>query len=157
VSRNFHIREATQDDSKNIRLLVYGLSKKYIAHEFSPEGAQALLRSMTPDKIQSYIQSGYRYHVAEIEGQIVGAVAVLKNVHLYHLFVAEEYQRQGLAKRLLQTALKSCLAKGNKGPFTVNASKYALPIYEKLGFVATSEAVEKNGVVAIPMQYEIGP
>lgn len=146
------IRKSTIDDSEGISNLVYGLSEKYIAHEFTLEGSKALLSSMKPNEIKKYIQSGFRYHVAVISGQIVGVVGVRDNSHLYHLFVAEEYQRQGIATKLWQFALEACLSNGNTGIFTVNSSKYALPVYKKLGFVTQSEPEERNGVVSIPMK-----
>ena len=149
------IREAILDDSENISNLVYGLSAKYIAHEFTLDGAETLLNSMKSDAIEKYIQSGYRYHVAEIDGRVVGVVGVRDNSHLYHLFVAEAYQHQGIARKLWQVALEACLCKGNPGKFTVNSSKYALPVYQKLGFVTQSEPEEKNGVVSIPMKLAI--
>lgn len=150
-TRNLDIREATVDDSESISNLIYALSTKYIAHEFTVEGAKTLLNSMQPDAIRKYIQSNYRYHVVEIDGQIVGVVGVKDNCHLYHLFVADEYQRQGIARKLWQVALEECVSKGNTGKFTVNSSKHALSAYEKLGFVIRSEPEERNGVVCIPM------
>ena len=40
---------------------------------------------------------------------------------------------------------------------TVNASAYAVPIYHRLGFRATGEAGEFQGVVATPMRLELDP
>ena len=149
------MREATIDDADTISALVSTLAQKYVAREFSDEGRETLLNSMKPDAIRNYLQSGFRYHLAEIEGQVVGVIGIRDNNHLYHLFVASEYQRQGIARKLWQVALEACLETGNPGKFTVNSSKYAQVIYEKLGFVAQSEPQERNGVVFIPMQLVI--
>lgn len=64
---------------------------------------------MTPDSIERYMQTGYRYHVAEMDAKLVGVIGIRDNVHLYHLFVAERYQRQGLAKKLWQFAMEVSL------------------------------------------------
>ena len=107
---------------------------------------------MTPDAIEKYIQSGFRYHITEVESRLVGAVGVRDNSHLYHLFVLEQYQRQGIARKLWQVAMEACLCQGNPGEFTVNSSIFALGVYEKFGFIAQSGPEEKNGVVFIPMK-----
>jgi GNAT superfamily N-acetyltransferase len=150
-----HIREAILDDTESISRLVYELSEKYIAPEFTSAGATSLLNSMKPDAIRKYLQAGFWYHVVEIKGQVVGVVGVRDNRHLYHLFIADEYQNQGIARKLWQVAFEACLSRGNPGIFTVNSSKYAVPMYEKLGFVPQSEPVESNGIVSIPMKWVV--
>jgi GNAT superfamily N-acetyltransferase len=71
------------------------------------------------------------------------------------MFVDEEYQNQGIARKLWQVALEYCLSKGNPGIFTVNSSKYALPVYKKLGFIPQSESQERNDVIYVPMKLTI--
>lgn len=149
------IRRAALSDSASISKLVSRLTRKYIAHEFSQSGTAALLESMQPEAIEKYLQSGYEYHVAEIEGLLVGVAGMRDNSHLYHLFVDEEYQKRGIAGQLWKVAMESCLLKGNPGVFTVNSSIYARPVYEKLGFAVQSEPRERNGVISIPMKLTI--
>jgi predicted N-acetyltransferase YhbS len=150
------IRVALPADSKGISELISGLSAKFITGGFSSTGRAHLLDTMTPQAIEKSIQSGYQYHVAEMDGSLVGVVAVKDNKHLYHLFVAEEYQRQGIAKKLWQLAMKECLNNGNTGEFTVNSSEYARDVYTRLGFVARPGAQIKNGVVFFPMSLQAG-
>ena len=146
------IRAAIPDDSEGISKLICGLVEKFIVREFSSQGRDFLLSTMTADAIRQSMQSGYRYHVAEIKGLLAGVVAVRGNAHLYHLFVAEQFHRKGIAKKLWQLAMKECLHEGNTGEFTVNSSAYALGVYKKLGFVAQPGPKEKNGVVFYPMK-----
>lgn len=150
------IRKALLSDAKDISELISGLSVKFIADAFSSYGREFLLSTMTPQAIEKHIQSGYRYHVAEMDGSLVGVVAVRDNKHLYHLFVAEEYQRQGIAKELWQLAMEECLNNGNTGEFTVNSSEYAQGVYKQLGFVAQPGPRIKNGVVFFPMSLQLG-
>jgi len=147
------IRVAVPEDSENISKLICRLVEKFIASEFSSQGREFLLSTMTADAINQNMQSGYRYHVAEIDGLLMGVVAVRDNAHLYHLFVAEQFHRQGIAKKLWHFAMQQCQRDGNTGEFTVNSSAYALGIYKKLGFVAQSGPQEKNGVVFYPMKF----
>lgn len=146
------IRAALPDDSEAISKLICGLVEKFIAEEFSSQGRDFLLSTMTADAIRQSMQSGYRYHVAEVKGLLAGVVAVKGNAHLYHLFVAEQFHRQGIAKKLWQLAMEECLSHGNTGEFTVNSSAYALGVYKKLGFVTQPGPKEKNGVVFYPMK-----
>lgn len=110
---------------------------------------------MTPAAIQKRIQNGYRYHVAEVEGRIVGVVAMRDDKHLYSLFVAENHQRQGIARELWEVAMEASLGNGNDGEFTVNSSEYAQEVYKRLGFVAQPGPRIKNGVVFYPMSLKM--
>jgi len=105
--------------------------------------------------ISRYMQTGYKYHVAEIGDLLAGVVAIRDNTHLYHLFVAEQFQHKGIAKELWRTAMKRSLREGNTGEFTVNSSANARGVYQRLGFVAVSGPQEKNGVVFYPMKLQV--
>jgi len=148
------IREAGIKDADAISGMISVLSEKFITCDFSDEGREQLLASMTPTAITKYIQNGDRYHVAENDDGIMGVVSIRKNSHLYHLFVAETHQRRGLAKALWEKAMTEALHRGNPGEFTVNSSQYALPVYERLGFVAQSRPITKHGVTYTPMRRE---
>ena len=155
VKTHRRIRATVAGDAENISKLICGLSEKYITGTLSLEGKRALLGSMSPAAIQKHLQSGYRYHVFETDGQLVGVVGVRDNSHLYHLFVADGYQRQGVASRLWKAAMGACVEQASPRVFTVNSSMNALGVYEKFGFVAMSERVEKNGVVFVPMKLTV--
>ena len=155
--QHLDIRKATPGDAERISKLVCELSAKYVVQEFTADGAEHLLASMNPDAISKYIHSGFEYHVAETDKQVVGVIAIRDNSHLYHLFVAEKYQRQGIAGKLWQVAMETCLSNGNPGEFTVNSSAYAVGVYEQWGFVAQSGPEEKDGVIYVPMKLEESP
>ena len=146
------VRLATVEDAAAISGLIRPLVEKYVAHEFSTEGAENLLDSMAPEAIARNIAESFRYHIAEVEGKIAGVVATADNRHLFHLFVAEAFQRQGIARRLWAVAKQACLDAGGSGEFTVNSSRYAVSVYKKLGFVELGPTVVRNGVVFIPMR-----
>jgi GNAT superfamily N-acetyltransferase len=152
---DIEFRTAVPGDGGEISRLVCALSEKFIAPDLTPSGNRILLESMTPDSIQKNIQNGFQYHVAVSENQIVGVIGILDNSHLYQLFVADSHHQQGIASTLWEIARQTCLSRGNHGEFTVNSSRYALPVYERLGFVAQSGFKEKNGVIYIPMKWEI--
>ncbi|WP_455221178.1 GNAT family N-acetyltransferase [Kaarinaea lacus] len=146
------IREAETKDAAAISHLATVLSEKYITPEFTETVAESFLVSLTPSSIKTNMNNGFRYHVAESDDRIIGIIGIKQGSHLYHLFVDEAYQKQGIARQLWYVARDACIAAGNNKEFTVNSSRYALGFYEKLGFVAQSAPQERNGVVAIPMK-----
>lgn len=145
------IRHATAADAARISDLATRLSREFIAHEFTEEGRQRLLSSMMPAAIQLLLETGYRYFVAEAGNGLAGVVATRDDRHLYHLFVTTEFQRQGLARRLWKVAQAACIASSGTTEFTVNASRFAVAAYERLGFACVGEPQETGGVVSIPM------
>ncbi|NJD07951.1 MAG: GNAT family N-acetyltransferase [Methylococcaceae bacterium] len=109
---------------------------------------------MEETAIRRYMASGYRYHVAEAHGELAGVISVRNNQHLYHLFVAEPFQGQGLARALWLTAKSASVEAGNPGVFTVNSSRFAVGMYKNFGFIGHGEMVDQSGVIHIPMQLE---
>ncbi len=149
-----HIREASPADAGAISRLILPLGEKFIACDLLPAGARVLLKSFQADSITGYFEAGYRYHVAEEDGRLVGVVGVRDNCHLYHLFVDEAHHQQGIARRLWKVAHQAAITAGNPGRFTVNSSPYAVSVYRRLGFVETGPAECSKGVVCIPMATE---
>jgi ribosomal protein S18 acetylase RimI-like enzyme len=145
------IRRMSPDDIEVIAKLLERLARVHITHEFSPKAQQTFLKKNNADSIRQFVANGFRYHVAGLGGEIVGFVGIRDNKHLYHLFVEEQFQRQGIGRALWDVARAECLASGNPGAFTVNSSNNAVPIYERLGFVRTGPTEERDGVRYNPM------
>jgi GNAT superfamily N-acetyltransferase len=128
------------------------LSKPFLVSP-TGEGAEPFFAAISESAIQGYVSaSNFEYLVAEVEGQLAGVVALRDNCHLFHLFVAEPFQGQGLGSKLWQVVKAGAIQSGNPGEFTVNSSLNALPVYEKFGFVASGAVVQTHGVTFQPMQ-----
>lgn len=149
------LRKAEQQDIDGISRLIIPLVTKYILPTCSQEGGQLILNSMSPTCISGYLAAGYEYHVAELDGQLMGVVAMKGNSHLYHLFVAESQQGKGLSRTLWELAKTTCLANGNEGQFTVNSALNATHVYLKFGFVPVSGIREQFGVKDLPMELNL--
>jgi GNAT superfamily N-acetyltransferase len=146
------IRPATPADAGAISALIHSVSHFFTLHP-DGEGAEEFFAELTPEVIGGRLASPeYRYLVAEDEGALAGVVAIRENRHLYHLFVAPDAHRRGLARRLWTTAMNDALDAGNPGEFTVNSSVYAVPVYERFGFRATGPRVETRGIAFVPMK-----
>ncbi|HEY5802404.1 MAG TPA: GNAT family N-acetyltransferase [Lysobacter sp.] len=150
VAQRIVLRQATTADADAISALVCGLTGRWIAVDCTPEGAARLLQLLAPGPTAGRLAVGYRYALAERGQTLVGVAALRLPTHLYHLFVAEAVQRQGLARHLWQTVQAWV---DPPAPVTVNASRYALEVYRKLGFEATGPERSEHGIVFTPMRW----
>ncbi|MEJ7804626.1 MAG: GNAT family N-acetyltransferase [Telluria sp.] len=132
--------------------LMRSLSDEFIVHESSAQSAARFARENDEHGIRSFVGAGMAYYVAEKEGAILGFIAIRDNKHIFHMFVDKAHHRQGVATALWCAARAAALAAGNPGAFTVNASNYALPVYEAMGFMRTGPVQYKNGIYYNPMQ-----
>ena len=150
-------RLATPADAEAISALIRGVSRFFTLRP-DGAGAEAFMETISPEAIRGYLSSPeYVYRVAEDDGALAGVVAIRDNRHLYHLFVAPDGHRRGLARRLWTEAMDTALRAGNPGEFTVNSSPYAVPVYERFGFVAMGPRTEANGIAFIPMRLALQP
>jgi len=146
------LREAKPGDAEAVSALVTSLAPLFLADPGDLEAAAPFLATVSPEAFRGYLASDrFRYHVAESNGELAGVVGVRDHQHLFHLFVAERFHRRGLAARLWAVARVAARAAGNPGRFTVNSSRYAIPVYERFGFRATGPEVHKDGVTFVPM------
>ena len=149
------IRPMTDADIPSVASLLESLAREHITHEFPPQAQARFLANNNEDRIRAFVAHGFRYHVTESRGRIVGFVGVRDNKHLYHLFVANDFQRRGLGRRLWAVAREECIAAGNSGSFTVNSSNNAVAVYERLGFARSGPARNHGGVLYNPMATQI--
>ena len=144
------IRPLDKVDIPAVAELLRVLSEKFIVHEFSESGRQQFLFNNSCVAIERFVSDGFRYHVAATRGEdIVGFVGIRDNRHLYHLFVAEPFQRRAIGRRLWEVARDECRSTGHTGPFTVNSSSHAVPVYERFGFRRTAPVQDHGGVDSV--------
>lgn len=152
------IRQATISDASYIANLISGLSLKFITPEFSAEATQHFLGANDQAAIEGFFEQGFVYFVAEDHGangvEIIGCIGMRNHSHLYHLFINEAWQGQGLARKLWQHAMSYCEDQGNPGSYTVNSSNNAVKVYQALGFVRTAPMQQMHGVWFNPMQWD---
>ncbi|MFN7905056.1 MAG: GNAT family N-acetyltransferase [Pseudobdellovibrionaceae bacterium] len=149
-----HVRNVLDSDLNAITALILLCSEKYILPDFSDEGVAAYRASHSLEKMKERIQM-YDYQVLVNESdQIFGVVGMQPVSHLFHLHVDPKAHGQGLGRQLWEHAKKSVLSKSQTEFFTVNSSIYAVPFYQKLGFVPGLQEI-KNGVKFVPMKMEL--
>ncbi len=151
-----NIERATIADAAEISALIRSLSKPFLVSP-TGEGSEPFYASVNESATAGYLSAtNYSYFVARSQGQLVGVVAVRDNSHLFHLFVAEQFQGQGLGRKLWHLAKAEAMDLGNPGQFTVNSSLNAVPVYQSFGFVTTGPVVQKHGVAYQPMELRQG-
>ena len=124
------IPEATEDDAKRIQELVIGLSHFYLSiNDDTVPGC--LLSTLTLKEFEKRIKCDrYTNLVCKSNENIIGYISVKDKSHIYHLFVALQYQKKGIAKLLWKSAMEVCKATR----YTVRSSLYAVPVYQRFGF-----------------------
>ena len=146
----FEISTATIKNAAEISQLIAPLVKEFISDEFTSDAEKIMLDSMSPSAISKYIIEGFEYFLAYSKASpstLAGVLAVRDKTHIYHLFVAKAFHKQGVAQRLW----RHYLAKSDVETFTVNSSRYAVDFYQKLGFQRDNGLLEKNGITCYPM------
>lgn len=148
------IRFIHDNEISEVAALMWSLSAAYIVNDSPPE-VQAFFRDENnEDGLRRFMAAGAVYRVAEIDGAIAGFLAMRENRHVFHMFVAPAHHRKGVAKALWSVARSAAIEAGNPGLFTVNASNYAVPVYEAMGFARTAPMQCKNGIYFNPMQLD---
>ena len=145
-------RTARKGDAQSISTLILDSQRAYCFHEYTEDGQKLMLRSCGKEAIKSYIERGDVYYVAIDENTIIGVAGIRDNDHLTCNFVNASYHRRGISKELWRLATEECCCRGNPGSYNLRASTYAIPVYEKWGFVKTGPVDQEHGITSTPME-----
>lgn len=143
------IRAASNTDVPKISSLVTSLAHYYL------EGSDGTLPSWLEDTLthEAFLariaDTDYLNLVFEVSGLIVGYISLKEPGHLYHFFVAEEFQGQGISRSLWEHVRKQSQC----SRFSVRSSVYAVPVYTRFGFLESGPAGSKDGVSFQPMEF----
>ena len=146
------ILPAIPDDS----VPICGIIKR-VAHHFSSHLSRReidnFLRTLTPVSIALCITNPRYNYMVSLNGREIIGVAGLKDcTHLLHFFVSPQFQRCGVGRQLWESVKSQAILFGNTNGFTVNATSFAVPIYERFGFCQTGPRVDMNGITFTPMR-----
>lgn len=121
----------------------------YEAPDYSPEGVETF-RALLADPA---FAGGLEFWGAfGGDGEMLGLIATRsQRSHLTLFFVEQHYLGMGIGRKLFSHLLSLC-----PGPvLTVNSSPYAVPVYEKLGFLPQGPEELKDGIRSTPMYYKL--
>ena len=149
------IRKARSADASHISELIRKVAYRFNSSA-SGEVAPWFLASVTASAIAGHIaDTKFNYLVGFVGQALAGVIALRDTTHVHHLFVAPEFHRQGIAAKLWEHAKADAIALGNKESFSVRSSEYAVPVYERFGFHVVGARAEKDGVIFVPMKFEL--
>ena len=81
---------------------------------------------ISADAFKSRLDTSEFYNVVcELDGRIVGYISVKQRFQIYHLFVAEQHQGKGIAKKLWSHITE----KFGLSKYFVRSSLYAIPAW----------------------------
>jgi GNAT superfamily N-acetyltransferase len=145
-------RTGTPADAKAISALVHALAPPFVVNA-DGSGADQFWASVA-EPVQAARLASLDHHiiVAEEQGAIVGMIGLRNLGHVFHLFVAETHQGQGLSRALWERARAHAFAAGHRGDFTVNSSLPAVPVYQRFGFQPAAPVTRDHGVEFVPMK-----
>lgn len=152
------IRLATETDATAISALLVSLTREHLPANCTADGLERLLATMTPAAIRERMAGDYVHWIAVHEESVVGVCALREKKHLYHLFVANAFQRQSVGRRLVDVAIAHC--RSHSPPtdvLTVNASSFGIPAYQRMGFVPDGEPQDSQGIRYQPMKLALRP
>lgn len=125
----------------------------YFTIEASGAGAEDFLASLSPDAIAGYVASPRFHYLVACRGeQLAGIIAMRDASHLFHLFVAPQMHRTGIAGSLWQAASQAAIASAEVREFTVNSSPFATVVYERFGFRPVGPRAQTKGIAYVPMR-----
>ena len=148
----FTIRQTKPGEEVPVCNLVARSFNEFIAPEFSEEGIEEFFKYANPREFKKRSESGYFSMIAESESTIVGVIEINNSRHISMLFVEKDHHKKGIAKNLIKNSFGELRAEKKQiDAITVNSSRYAVPFYEKLGFLQYEEEKTIYGVIHIPM------
>ena len=112
--------------------------------DFSDEGATEFTRAACSFVVDH--PAGHHITVAQRCSRLVGMIDVREGSHVCLFFVDADTRGRGVGRQLMESAVGS-----DASPMTVNSSPWAVPVYERLGFVSTGPEIQHSGIRAIPM------
>ncbi|MCR3923048.1 MAG: GNAT family N-acetyltransferase [Firmicutes bacterium] len=126
---------------------------EFVAPDYSLEGVQEFFVYANAKSLQERSEDNHFVLVTADHNRIAAALEMRKPNHISLLFVDKSYQQEGIAKKLLVRAVEICKAETPSiTEITVNASPYALRIYEKMGFTVVAPQNTINGISFIKMK-----
>jgi len=148
------IRPLDPADLPAAAALLHRATLEFILHESTPEGAAHFLAENNETGLRARLAAGFVYHVAIVEDEVAGFVAMRGRSHVHYLFVDQRWQGRGIGRRLWEAGRDAALGDEHPGAFTVNASNHAVSFYAALGFVRTAP-MQVAQVLYNPMRLEL--
>lgn len=127
--------------------LVWTVFCEFEASNYS-EQAKMIFKSAIYDQNYLAMLDAYGAYKDNVPIGIIATRSEGKHIALF--FVDGKNHKQGIGKQLWNLML----SENPNHELTVHSSLYAIPVYERLGFVKTSEIQTEDGITYLPMMFK---
>jgi GNAT superfamily N-acetyltransferase len=146
-------RLAKPGDAPAIAILIRRVVRRWVLPDQTPEAGDAFISRISAKFLRERIIEGQRFHLAYLNGVLVGVSGMRDDCHLVHFFVSTRYQGRGIARCLWGRTMRDAILRAGTRRFTLNATRCAVLVYRHLGFRATGpEQVAHHGLRVTPMK-----
>ena len=123
-----------------------------VAPSLPPQGGETFTKIAAEDALAERMASDNLMLVCIADGTLVGLIEFKEGRHVTMLFVAPAWQRRGVGRSLMNSALEQARTK----VVTVRASLLSVAAYESYGFALAGAVGEIAGLVYQPMEKRLG-
>ena len=149
--RNIIIKHAEAKDWDAVIAVAWVTFKQIASQVSDEEAANAFREGLTSTQLYiDFLQGRYPVFCACQNKKVVGMIAMKDHSHISLLFVRPEFQRKGIATRLLKQSVAYCRSNGGM-ELTVNAISTGAPFYISNGFESLGEERVEQGLRFVPM------
>jgi len=157
VNENITYELLKQEEIEQYSIIISDVFDEFVGKDYSEKGNKTFKNFIEPKIImERFTSKTNQFFVAKNNNEIVGILEIRNNDHISLFFVKKEFHGQNIGKTLFENFIRELRQNKNEiKSLTVNSSFFAEKIYSKLGFVKTDEAMEKDGIKYIPMEYKL--
>lgn len=144
-------RDMQRGEEQGIIALVRRVFEACVAPAFAPQGVAEFYRFL--EALPRRLADGVSFVLLALEEERpVGMIEMRDGEHIALFFVDMSHQRRGIGRALLAQAIARALCAHPALPtISVHASPNAVPAYERMGFHATGDERQMNGIRFVPM------
>ena len=152
-------RSMQAGEAEELSQLVMRAFDEFVALDLPEGGREHFNEYASPARLGA-LERRQETVVAVRDGRPVGVGRVGRRHEVPHvdlLFVEKEMHGQGIASEIVRRLLE--IAQRNDPTaerVTVNATRYAVPFYARVGFASTGEEQTVGGIISTPMEIRLG-
>ncbi|MCI5883804.1 MAG: GNAT family N-acetyltransferase [Eubacterium sp.] len=137
--------------------LIQDIFEECDREDYEEPGIQSFYHFIQKENMDEKCKSGEMvFFGAYDQSDLVGVIAMRDGFHVSLLFVRKDYQRQGIATRLVRRGIAYCLEQNPAlKAITVSASPKGRDAYEAMGFQALTPEQKKQGMRFTPMRLNL--
>ena len=155
MTESVSVRPMRPGEEVDVCALVARVFNEHIAPEFPQEGIEEFFRYARPEGMAQRSRAGETILLAQEANRLVGMLEMRGIDHIALLFV--ETQGRGIGRQLVDHAFRICRERApGVRRVSVHASRYAVPIYRRLGFESEGPEQTLNGITFLPMVFRFG-